>query len=196
MDLRKITDFLLEIEKLKHVERRIYVSGYKRRETTPEHVWHMCMYVLLLEKKSSLKADLLKCLKMILIHDLVEVYAGDASIWDSEATEGKKEREEQAATKLFGMLPDNLKNEFMELWLEFEECKTNEANLAKTIDGLQALGQQISSGGKVWKEQNVTEKMIKEKARGYMKDESLNIIWEEFLKRAGEEGMFARERSL
>ena len=186
---QKIVDFLQEIEKLKLVERKMYTSGGSR-ESTPEHTWHMCMYALLFGDG---KLDMLKLVKMVLVHDLVEVYAGDASVWDKKAREGKKKREQKAAEKLFGMLPRRYEKEFMGLWYEFEDCITSEAKSAKIFDGLQAVGQQISSGGMAWKEQGVTLEMLKEKAAsyGYGKDKTIDKIWEEFFQIADERNMFA-----
>ncbi len=183
---RKIIDFLLEIEKLKNVKRVVYTTD-ARRETTPEHVWHMCMYAVLLNGK----ADMLKLLKMTLVHDLVEVYAGDASIWDEKARENKREREQDAAEKLFSMLPPPHNGEFMSLWEEFEDAATEEAMMAKTIDGLQAVGQQISSSGRAWKEQGVTLEMLRKKSKAYSKEPSLDAVWEEFFRIAKERRMFA-----
>ncbi|MBI2173353.1 MAG: HD domain-containing protein [Candidatus Aenigmarchaeota archaeon] len=187
----KIAGFLLEIEKLKAVKRVVYVSG-GRRETTPEHVWHMCMYAILLGNG---KADMLKTLKMILVHDLVEVYAGDASVWNEKAREGKMEREQEAAEKLFAMLPAPHNKEFMQLWEEFEEHKSGEAEMSKIFDGLQAVGQQVSSGGRAWKEQGVTLDMLVEKSRsyGYGKGDSTDAVWEEFFRLAKENNMFAEK---
>ena len=184
---RKIIDFLLEIEKLKAVKRSVYTSD-GRRETTPEHVWHMCMYAMLLPEKN---IGMLRLLKLILIHDLVEVYAGDASVWNEKAREKKKEREQEAAERLFSMLPPPHSKEFMLLWMEFEDGKTSEAKTAKTIDGLQATGQQTISGGRAWKKEGVTHEMHQEKSKLYRKDASLEGVWEEFYMRAVKDGMFA-----
>ncbi|MBI2579786.1 MAG: HD domain-containing protein, partial [Candidatus Aenigmarchaeota archaeon] len=174
----KIIGFLLEIEKLRGVKRMVYTSD-GRKETTPEHVWHMCMYAILLGNG---KADMLKMLKMILVHDIVEVYAGDASVWNEKAREGKAKKEQEAAEKLFAMLPAPHNKEFMELWREFEEHKSGEAMMSKIFDGLQAVGQQVSSGGLAWKEQGVTLEMLVKKSRsyGYGKGGSTDAIWEEF----------------
>ncbi len=190
-ETKKIIDFLLEIEKLKLVKRVIPLSDKVEKESTPEHVWHMCMYAILLEKKFDLKIDLLKTLKMILVHDLVEVYAGDTNFWDHKAREDKQGREEEAAKKLFNKLPDDFKKEFTNLWHEFEECKNNEAKIAKSIDRLQAVGQHISSKGIGWREMNVTPKMMEEKVYPLIEDDFLKNMWKEFFELAKKEKMLA-----
>lgn len=137
---------------------------------------------------------MLKLLKIILVHDLVETYAGDVSVWDDKGRANKKKKEDEAAKKLFGMLPPAHGEEFMRLWLEYENAKTDEAKTARNIDGLQAVGQQISSGGRAWKEQNVTAGMMENKSKKYRKESSFDDIWEEFLTEAKERKLFAGKK--
>lgn len=134
--LRKIIDFLKEIEKLKLVERIPYLSDQARRENDAEHTWHLAMTLLLLEKEIKLKFDVLQALKIILVHDLVEIYCGDCWVITKNEKAEKRTREMQSADKLFSILPDDLEKEFKDLWLEYDEGKSAEAKIAKALDKL------------------------------------------------------------
>lgn len=181
---KKLIEFLLKIEKLKSVKRTTIQSDKKARETTPEHIWHMCMYAWLLEKELPYKIDLLKTFKMVFVHDLIEIYAGDVCIWDvNRDDKKKKELEEKAAKKLFNELPEDFKEEFTDLWNEFEESKTKESQLANYLDSIQAVGQHLSSEGFVWNELGVKNtKMVRDKnKRNLGNDKLLNEIFEKYL---------------
>ena len=132
--LGQIVLFLKEIEKLKLVERIPYLSDKKRRENDAEHTWHLAMMLLVLEKEFSIKFDTLKALKIILVHDLVEIDCGDCWVTTKEEKEAKHERELKAAKRIFSILPDELSKELFDLWLEYEEGKSNEAKVAKALD--------------------------------------------------------------
>jgi len=166
--LDQIITFLKEIEKLKLVEREIYLSNRVRKENNAEHSWHMCMILMLLEKELK-DFDLLKTYKMLLIHDLVEIYAGDVCAFDPKKDlVGKGKKEEKAAEKLFSLLPDDLKTELKQLWQEYETKVTKEAKLAQAIDKLSAELQQIVSGGKSLKEWKVTHQQVFDYKREYI----------------------------
>lgn len=154
----KLIKFLKEVEKLKFIERKVYLSDQKSNENDAEHSWHVAMFVMIFEKEFP-DLNVKKMLKMALIHDLVEIYAGDTFTFDKEGRKTKKERECKAAKKLFGMLPPDLKKEFFSLMEEFEERKTREAVFTQSFDKLLPIVQNILSKGKAWKEYHVTEKM-------------------------------------
>jgi len=132
--LQSIINFLKEIEKLKLIERIPYLSDKKRRENDAEHTWHLAMMLLALEKELDLKIDILKTLKLILFHDLVEIHTGDSWVTSLEAKSKKRQAELDSAKKIFALLPPDLEKEFMDFWLEYEGGKTKEAKVAKALD--------------------------------------------------------------
>jgi putative hydrolases of HD superfamily len=172
-----LLEFLKEIEKLKLIERKVFVSNKKRYENDAEHSWHMAMFVMLFEKELLKDIDITKMLKMSLIHDLVEIYAGDTFFFDQEHHKTKKDRETKAAKKLFGILPDDLKKEFNDIFNEFEEKKTKESIFVKSFDQLQPMLQNIVSGGYGWKLHKVTDEDVRKHKMNYMvhDEEILNI---------------------
>jgi putative hydrolase of HD superfamily len=157
--LESIIRFLKEIEKLKHVHRQVYLSDNSKNENSAEHSWHMCLILMALEKELS-GIDLLRAYKMILVHDLVEIYSGDVCFVDNEKRKQKQKNEEKAAERLFSMLPEDLREEFLSIWREFEKGQTKESLVVHSLDKLQAMIQQIISDGKGWREWNVTNKDI------------------------------------
>lgn len=164
----KLLSFLKEIEKFKKIEREIFYADVDRQETDAEHAWHLAMFLILFEKDLPQDADLKKMLKLALMHDLVEIYAGDTFAFDKEAKKNQKEREMDAAKKLFSQLPDDLEKEFMDLFIEFEEEKTKEAQIVQSFDKLQPMLQNIIADGKAWKKNNVTYKDIEDYKRKRM----------------------------
>lgn len=137
-DLDKIIKFVNEIERLKCVKRQNYTLD-QRFENSAEHSWHASVLALLLLNKHRTKLDHLKVIKMLLIHDLVEIYAGDVFIFDTNAREDIKGKELESINILKDILPEELGNDLKDLWIEFEEEKTEEAKFASSIDGLQPL---------------------------------------------------------
>lgn len=134
--LQQIFEFICEIEKLKLVERIPYLSDKKRRENDAEHSWHLAMMFLALEKEFENKFDTLHTLKLILVHDLIEIHTGDDWVTTKEAKELKLQQETEAADKLFSLLPKDLNLEFRALWEEYAEGKSKEAKIAKGLDKL------------------------------------------------------------
>jgi len=157
--LGKIAGFLKEMEQLKLVKRCFDLSNSSRKENCAEHSWHMCLMLMALEKDIP-DVDLLKTYKMIIIHDLVEIHEGDVYFTDDENRKGKSEREKEAARKIFSSLPDDLNQEFLALWNEFEERKTEEAKLAQALAKIQAVLQGLVEDGKSWKEWKTTHENI------------------------------------
>jgi len=186
----KIINFLKEIEKYKTIEREIFLSNLKRKESDAEHTWHAAMILLLLEKELKEGVNILKAFKMILIHDLIEIYAGDTFAFDKEGKKSKKDREERAAKKLFSQLPDDLKRELYELWREYEEQITPESKIINAIDKIQPILSNLCSEGKSWKLNKVTYKDVDDYKRRFIeKNKVIKEIYEELLKEAKERKM-------
>ncbi len=179
----KLIEFLKVIEKLKLIERQTYLSSLKR-ENDAEHSWHVAMFIILFEKDFP-GFDTAKMLKMALIHDLVEIYAGDTFSFDSEARVNKKEKEEKAAKKLFNLLPENLRKDFVLLFDEYEDRKSKEAKLVQAFDKMQPILQGIISHGKMWKERGITYRHIDDYKREYIIENGLAMkIYNKLLKEA------------
>lgn len=160
--LRQQLRFIAEADKLKHIFRQSYLSDQSRRENDAEHSWHLCLMVLLLAEHSNFQnLDTLKVLKMVIIHDIVEIDAGDTYIYDEEAKRTQVEREAQAAERLFGLLPKDQSQAFHDLWIEFETEASNEAIFAKAIDRLHPMMLNYLAEGKTWIEHGVTEDQVR-----------------------------------
>ncbi|MCU0241829.1 MAG: HD domain-containing protein [Vicinamibacteria bacterium] len=158
--LRRQIAFLIEIDQLKSVLRRNLIADGSRVENDAEHSWYFAMAALVLSETAPASIDLARILKMALIHDIVEVDVGDTFIYDSAARVGQAEREEQAARRLFGLLPEDQAAEFMGLWHEFEEAQTPEARFARAIDRLSAVILNYASGGRSWRTHGVSKEQI------------------------------------
>lgn len=156
-------DFLREIDALKCVVRASPLIDKSRRENTAEHSWHVTMYALVLAPAAPFPIDVNRVIKMLMIHDIVEVDAGDTPIHGEEGHDEQAELEQQAADRLFGILPEDQRTEFRALWNEFEAAETNEARFAKALDRLQPLMQNIHAGGGTWTESNVSEQRVYER---------------------------------
>lgn len=151
----KIISFLHEIEKYKLVKREMFCSDLERKESDAEHSWHVAMFLILFEKELPNDLDSKKMLKLALMHDLVEIYAGDTFAFDKEKQATKKEREFTAAKKLFAQLPDDLNKHFAELFEEYEKAESPEAKIVKSFDKIQPILQNICSDGKAWKKHGI-----------------------------------------
>ena len=152
--------FILEADKEKNIYRQTHLSGNGRRENDAEHAWHMAMMIYLLKEYANDKFDVTKAMMMALIHDVVEIDAGDTYAYDSEALSTQKEREEKAAKRIFGLLPDDQRDELTSLFYEFEEGKTPEAKFAKAMDNLQPLLLNDSNDGGDWKSHGVKSSQV------------------------------------
>jgi putative hydrolase of HD superfamily len=157
--LQQIIDFLIVADGLKTVERAGYIADGSRHETDSDHTWHMALFALLLHRETGLELDLAKVLSMILVHDMVEIFAGDVVVYDVAARAAAREREVEAAERLFGMLPEDLGAQLRGLWDEFEENQSDEARFAKALDRLQAFAQNVIAGGKSWKERGISREV-------------------------------------
>lgn len=164
----KIVEFMKEIEKFKMVERKIHLSSLKRYENDAEHSWHLAMFIMLLQNELPKNLNILRMIKLALVHDLGELYVGDVSFFDTKGRKGKEKREMAAAKKLFSKLPKKLEKEMLGLFVEYFEAKTKEAKFVKSLDKLQAAVQTISTNGKNLKDLGLTYEYVDAKKRPYM----------------------------
>ena len=149
--IKKQIEFVLVIDEMKNVLRRNLVVDGSRRENDAEHSWHLAMLAMILEEYSSEKVDIERVLKITLVHDLVEVYAGDTFAYDAKGNEDKLDREIEAANRLFGMLAPVQGAEIRALWDEFEAKETAESRYANAVDRLQPLLLNYMTNGHTWK---------------------------------------------
>ena len=164
--LRKQLEFALEIDKEKNILRQTHLSGHGRRENDAEHAWHMAIMAYILREYANESVDIGKVMLMCLIHDVVEIDAGDTYAYDDEALSGQAEREQRAKERIYSLLPPDQCKELSELFDEFEECKTPEARFAHVMDNLQPIMLNNSNGGSDWLEHGVSaEKVYKRQER-------------------------------
>jgi len=153
--------FIKEIDKLKSIDRMSLLINSSRRENTAEHSWHFALMVsILAEHAESDSLNLAKTIRMALIHDIVEIDAGDTYCYDEQGYEDKSEREITAAKRIFGLLPDDQGKEIWQLWEEFEEGKTEEAKFARAIDRLNPFMLNYYSGGKTWRDNKIKKSQV------------------------------------
>lgn len=158
--LQKQINFIKEIDKEKMIKRQSYLTDCETHENDAEHAWHMAIMTLLLKEYANEEIDVLKTVTMLLIHDLVEVYAGDTYAYDEEGKKTQAEREAKAADKLYGLLPEDQGDYLKSIWLEFEEQKTPEAKFARTMDCFQPLMLNDATNGRAWKEHDVRRSWV------------------------------------
>jgi len=159
-DLQGKIDFILELEKLKAVLRKTRPVGLARYENSAEHSWQTTLTALVLLDEVDQPLDALKVLKMLLIHDVVEIDAGDVFVYDAQARADIAEQELAAAKRIFGLLPAELGQELLDLWLEFEARETAESKFAKAMDRVNPVLQNLSSKGQSWVENNITRDQV------------------------------------
>ena len=158
--LKKQLDFALKIDQEKNIFRQTHLSGHGRRENDAEHAWHMAIMAYLLKEYANDEVDISRVMIMCLIHDIVEIEAGDTYAYDPEAKKSQKAREDAAKEHLYSMLPDDQKQELIALFDEFEEAKTPEARFARAMDNLQPLILNDSNDGGDWRAHGVTADQI------------------------------------
>lgn len=163
--LKKQMEFCLEIDKEKEIGRQTYRSDGKNKENDAEHAWHMAIMVLLLQEYANEKIDVLRTVSMLLIHDLVEIYAGDTYAYDEEGKRTQRQRELAAADRLFSKLPKDQELQFRGLWNEFEAQDTPEAKFARTMDNIQPTMLNAATNGKAWEEHGAVLGKILERNR-------------------------------
>ncbi|WP_118974199.1 HD domain-containing protein [Taibaiella koreensis] len=162
-DLERQIAFIKEIDKVKYIQRRTRLFQSDRHENDAEHSWHLAMMTLVLAPHANEPVDVLKVLKMVLIHDIVEIDAGDTFIYDTQKAHENTDEERLAATRIFGILPDDQAQELIAIWEEFEAGETAEARFARSMDRLEPLLQNVSNDGGTWKEFDVDYRKVYEK---------------------------------
>ena len=187
--LQKQIDFLLEIDKEKNIFRQTHLTNHGRNENDAEHAWHMAIAAFLLKEYSNQEIDIAKVMIMCLIHDIVEIDAGDTYAYDDENLKTQKQREDAAKERIFSILPQDQKEIFISLFDEFENNKTPEAKFAHAMDNFQPLLLNNSNNGGDWKQHNVTAKQIYGR-QGKTKDGSEKIfeITDQIIKQNIEKG--------
>lgn len=155
--------FLREIDKLKNVVRKSPLIDRSRKENSAEHSWHLAMYALILSESSNQEIDINRVIRMLLIHDIVEIDAGDHPIHESANRENQELSEQKAAQRIFGLLPESQGKELIELWQEFEAGTSDDAVFAKALDRMQPLIHNIATDGGTWAEANVTKAQVRER---------------------------------
>ena len=158
--LKKQLEFALEIDKEKNIIRQTHLSGHGRNENDAEHAWHMAIMAYLLREYANEKVDIAKVMLMCLIHDIVEIDAGDTYAYDTEALKTQKTREDAAKERIFSLLPEDQKAELISLFDEFEENRSPESKYAHAMDNLQPLILNNSNGGGDWREHGVTARTV------------------------------------
>ena len=169
-------NFLLEMDKLKSIVRQTYLADGSRKENDAEHSWHLAMMVFLLAEYSNEPIDVLKTMKMVMLHDVIEIDAGDTYAYDTAGNKTKRLREVAAAQRIFTLLPDDQAAEFRGLWDEFEAMETIEAKFANTLDKMQPLLLNHASGGKSWMEHGVNFSQVME--RNARTSEGSEALWQ------------------
>ena len=155
--------FLVEVDRLKQVLRRTSIVGNDRRENSAEHSWHVTLMALVLSEHAAASGlDQLKVLKMLIVHDLVEIDAGDTFVYDQAGLEDQEEREERAAERIFGLLPAESGAELRAVWDEFEARQSPEAKFARALDRLQPMVLNYVNGGGPWQQHGISADQVRE----------------------------------
>lgn len=192
--LLKQIDFIKEIDKVKYIQRKTKLFNNNRNENDAEHSWHLAMMALILAEHANEPIDVLKVVKMVLIHDIVEIDAGDTFIYDMQKNHVNTDQERLAANRIFGLLPQEQSKEFIAVWEEFEAGLTPEAKFARTMDRLEPLLQNTSNNGGTWKEFDVDYSKVFEKKK--IINEGSTTIWkyaEELINESVEKGILRKD---
>lgn len=174
--LRKQMEFIIEVDKLKKIKRQTYLSDGINKENDAEHSWHIALMTVLLSEYSNEEIDVLRVVKMLLIHDIVEIDAGDTYAYDAKGNETKRDREVLAANRIFGILPEEQKDEYIDLWEEFEQRQTSESKFAHVMDNLQPMMLNNKTDGKAWREHEVDKSQIYK--RNEITGIGSTVLWE------------------
>ena len=154
-------DFLLEIDKAKTILRRSYITDGSRNENDGEHMWHLALFVLVLAEHADEPVDIGRVLRMVLVHDIVEIDAGDTYVYDEVGKATQEARESAAADRLYGLLPPDQGAELRAVWEEFEARITPEARFAAAVDRLQPLLLNLATDGRTWREHGTTADRVR-----------------------------------
>ncbi len=183
LDVRAALQFFMEVDKLKGVERRNWLADGSRRENTAEHSWHLGIAAMVFAGFATEPVDLGRAVCMALVHDIVEIDAGDTFAYDtSEHADTKRAREEAAADRLFGILPEGLGEHFRELWEEYERGDTAEARYVMAVDRAAPMLLNIAEGGSAWREYGITRSRVIAR-NGVHVEPALPQVWAEALAR-------------
>ncbi|KAM3099503.1 HD domain-containing protein [Phormidesmis sp. 146-12] len=186
--------FIVEIDKLKHVLRQTSLIDKSRRENDAEHSWHLAMMAIVLSEYAAQTVDLVRVLKMVLIHDLVEIDAGDTFCYDEQGTETQADRERQAADRIFGLLPFDQTTELRSLWEEFEAKQTSDAQFAAALDRIQPVLHNYYTQGGTWKKAGVTIEKVRKRIAPIAKGAPILAQFvDELIQDAVEKGYLASE---
>lgn len=191
--LAKDIEFIVELDKMKSILRQTSIIGEDRREDDAQHSWHISVMAMILEEYTNERVDVCKVIKMLLTHDLVEIFAGDTFCYDKVGNQDKKEREDLAAEKIFGMLAEDKGKELRALWDEFEEMKTPEALFAASMDRLQPMLNNYHNNGGTWRKFNVAKEDIYKRIAPVKN--SSDELWEfveHMIEDAGKKGLILR----
>lgn len=161
--LKKQLDFLLEIDREKQIFRQTHILGGSRRENDAEHAWHMAIMAFVLQEYANEEINVLKVIQMVLMHDLVEIYAGDTYAYDEQAKKSQRERELAAADRIYGMLPEDQGMAYRKLWDEFEAKETAEAKFARMLDNYQPLSLNHANQGGDWRAHDVARSQVEKR---------------------------------
>ena len=172
-------DFLLEIDKAKRIQRQTYCSDGKTLENDAEHGWHAALMAILLSEYANEPIDVLKTVTMLLIHDIVEIDAGDTYAYDDVGVATQAQREEAAAQRIYGILPEDQGRKMLELWQEFERGESAEACFAKVLDKVQSIMLNAATDGRAWQEHEV--KLSKILQRNEKTPKGSQMLWEYML---------------
>jgi putative hydrolases of HD superfamily len=174
--LRRQLEFILEIDRLKSVLRQSYLIDNDRHENSAEHSWHLAVAAMVLAEHAKEPIDVSKVIRLVLVHDLVEIDAGDTFIYDEAGNAGKAAREQKAADRLFGLLPEEQGKTFMVLWREFEDRQTPEAKFAFALDRLMPILHNVFTQGRSWKEHGIRQEQAITKNRPI--EDGSPILWQ------------------
>lgn len=162
-DLRRRLEFFMETDKMKYVLRRTFVGDASRNENDAEHTFSLALLAMVLQDYADERVDISRVIRMALVHDLIEIYAGDTYVYDTNAMESKTEREDEAADKLFGMLPEAQAAEFEALWREFDAEETPDARFAACLDRFHPMLMNYYTGGISWLEHGVCVSQVRKR---------------------------------
>lgn len=191
--LYKQLEFIHEIDKIKFILRRTRLFNSDRRENDAEHSWHLALMAMVLEEHANEPVNILRVIKMVLIHDIVEIDAGDVFFYDKTQNHDNRPEEYQAAQRIFGLLPADQAEELIGLWEEFEEQKSFDAKFGRVLDRLEPLLQNASNKGGTWKEHDVRFNEVL--ASKLVMKEAASPLWEyvnQLLEECVEQGILKR----
>ena len=194
--LERQIEFILEIDRLKTVLRRTVITDASRNENSAEHSWHLAIMAVLLAEHADAEIDLARVLEMLLIHDIVEVDAGDTFCYDQAANQDKLERERQAADRIFGLLPADQRDQFRALWEEFEARHSADSRFANALDRMQPMLANLATQGHSWRIHGITKDQVVR--RNQVMAEGSEALWEhleKLLEEAVDQGILSDEPS-